>query len=213
MLEEQSGFRVLNDVHGLMLYESEPPPHFAKLDARALRGVSQKHFEQVFARALEEAEALTEKEQLALELFNASFFQQAVEPRFIMLVMAIEALLDLPPRSAAAVAHVESMMQLTQQSASLTPDEKTSLLGSLKWLKCESINQAGRRIATDRLGARRYMDKEAPTFFSYCYHIRSRLVHGTHPLPTREEVGSAVGQLEVFVSDMVSGSLRDIVLL
>ena len=155
----------------------------------------------------------TEKETLALDLFNASFFQQTVDSRFVVLVMAIEALLDPRPRSAAAVTEVESMMKATLESQSLTPDEKKSLLGSLKWLKSESINQAGRRVAADRLGARRCTwTRKSPTFFSYCYSIRSRLVHGENPLPTQEEVGSAVGQLEVFVSDLPSGHLREIVL-
>ena len=212
-LEEQSGYRVLNDVHGLMLYESEPLPRFAKYDGIGLRGVSQSHFEQVFHRAVEQFEVLTEKEKLALDLFNSSFFQKTVDTRFVVLVMAVEALLDPSPRSALAIAHVKSMINATQQSESLNPVEKTSLLGSLEWLKRESISQAGRCLAANRLGTRRYMDKEAATFFTYCYSIRSRLVHGDKPLPTQDEVGSVVGQFEVFVSDLLSGSLRDMVLL
>jgi hypothetical protein len=102
------------------------------------------------------------------------------------------------------------MINATEESASLSAEEKRSLLGSLTWLKCESINQTGRKLASDRLGDRKYMEKKAPAFFSYCYGIRSRLVHGEHPLPTQQEIGSVVAQLEVFVSDLLSGDLRDI---
>ncbi len=212
MLEEQSGSRVLNDVHGLMLYESEPPPHFTTIKAKALRGVPQTHFERVFLRAVENFEELTDREELAIELFNSSFFQHTSDSRFVVLMMAVEALLDPSPRSEAAVAHVASMIKATQDAGSLTGDERNSLLGSLKWLKAESISQAGRRLAGTHLGTRCYMEKEAPAFFTYCYGIRSRLVHGNAPFPTQDEVGFAVGELEQFVSDLLSGRLRDIVL-
>lgn len=210
MLEKQRGFRVLNDVHGLMLYESEPQPRFVKFGADVIRGVNQRHFEQVFSSAVMGVRQPTERERLALDLFNGSFFQRSADSRFLVLVMAIEALLDPPLRSQKAVAHVESMIAATQESESLSANEKRSLLDSLEWLRCESINQTGRRLASDRLGERKYMEKKSPAFFSYCYSIRSRLVHGEHPLPTQEEIGSAVAQLEVFVSDLLSGDLRDI---
>jgi hypothetical protein len=210
MLERQSGLHVLNDEHGLMLYESEPQPRFVKFDADLLRGVSQAHFEQVFSRAVEIASQPTPREMLALDLFNASFFQRSADSRFLVLVMAIEALLDPSPRSENAMAHVESMIAATEASELLSADEKRSLMGSLKWLKSESINQAGRRLASDRLRERKYMEKKAPAFFSYCYGIRSRLVHGGHPLPTQQEIGSVVAQLEVFVSELLAGDLRNI---
>ena len=213
MLEQQSGFRVLNDEHGLTIYESEPQPRFVKFGADALRGVSQLHFEQIFSHAIESAGQPTPREMLALDLFNASFFQRSADSRFLVLVMAIEALLAPSSRSQNAVAHVESMIAATEESELLSTDEKRSLVGSLKWLKCESINQTGRRLASDLLGERKYMEKKAPAFFSYCYGIRSRLVHGEHPLPTQQEIGSVVAQLEVFVSDLLSGNLRDIELM
>lgn len=210
LLEKQCGFRVLNDENRLMLYESEPQPRFVKFDADVLRGVSQKHFEQVFSHAIETTRLPTPRERLALDLFNASFFQRSADSRFLVLVMAIEALLEPSLRSQSALGHVARMITATEESESLSAEEKRSLLGSLKWLKCESISQTGRKLASGRLGDRKYMEKQAPVFFSYCYGIRSQLVHGEHPLHTQQEIGSAVAQLEVFVSDLLSGDLRDI---
>lgn len=210
MLEKESGFRVLNDVHGLMFYESEPHPRFVNFGADVIREVNQRHLEQVFSIAVEETGQPTERERLALDLFNASFFQHSADSRLLVLVMAVEAVLDPPLRSEKAVTHIESMITATKESELLSPNEKQSLLGSLNWLKCESINQTARKLVANRLGERKYMEKEAPAFFSYCYNLRSQLVHGEHPLPTQEEIGSAVGELEVFVSDLLSGNLRDI---
>jgi hypothetical protein len=193
-----------------MVYEAEPPPRFASFTADARRGVSRDHFERVFSNAVAQANALTERDRLSIELVNASFFQRSADSRFLVLIMAIEALIDQLPRSTEAIAHVDSIITSTQEAESLSTDEKRSLLENLKRLKFESINQAGRRLAEARLGERSYMNKKAPSFFSHCYSIRSRLVHGEHPLPTQEQIGSVVAQLEVFVSDLVSGALRDV---
>ncbi len=210
MLEAQIGFRVLNDVHGVMFYESDPPPRFAACGASLLRGVSQNQFESVFSRAVATRKHISPRDRLALELFNASFFQKTSDSRFLMLVMAVEALIELAPRPVGAVAHVEMLIRMTEESKTISSEEKASLLGSLRWLRSDSINQAGRRLATSRLGHRCYMDQSAPAFFSRCYNLRSRLVHGTHPFPTQFEVGNVVAQLEVFVSDLLSGELLQV---
>jgi hypothetical protein len=210
MLEAQTGHRCLNDVHGLMVYESEPYPRFASVGADLVRGVPRDRFERVFSYAIDHPRELSDRERLSLDLFNASFFQNSADSRFLVLVMAVEALLTPTPRPAAATAHVEALMRITRESDKLSVQEKDSLLGSLKWLLCESINQTGRRLAEERLRSRMYADKNAPAFFSYCYDLRSRLVHGNPPFPTPQEIGSAVGQLEVFVSDLLAGGLLEV---
>jgi hypothetical protein len=210
MLGAQSGSRVLNDVHGLMIYESEPPPRFATLSADVLRGVPQNHFETIFSHALASPRVMTERERLSLELFNASSFQKSADSRFLLLVMAVETLLEPSPRSSDAALHVETMIAATKRAESLSPEEKQSLLGGLNWLRYESINQTGRRLAEKCLRGQVYMNMKAPSFFSYCYNLRSRLVHGEHPLPSQQEIGSAVASLEMFVSDILSGELGEV---
>lgn len=49
-LEERSGERVLNDVHGLMVFLSEPRVRFARMEARGVRGVPRARFEDASAR-------------------------------------------------------------------------------------------------------------------------------------------------------------------
>lgn len=212
MLGAQNGSRFLNDVHGLMIYESEPPPRFATLRVDALRGVPQDDFEKIFSHALAHPRVITDRERLSLELFNASFFQNSEDSRFILLMMAFEALLEPSPRSSVAALHVDSMIAATHSSESLSPEEKESLLGALSGLHYESISQTGRRLAEKCLGRQVYMNKEAPSFFSYCYELRSRLVHSNHPMPSQQEIGPATAQLEVFVSNILSGELRDVTL-
>jgi hypothetical protein len=124
--------------------------------------------------------------------------------------MAIETLLDPGPRSPAATAHLQDLIKETKDAYGLAPQERDSLLGSFDWLLFESINRTGRVLAKQRLGTRLYAGKEAPEFFSYCYDLRSRLVHGKFPPPTQQEIASGVGQLEVFVSDLLAGDLLKI---
>lgn len=209
-LQARTGHRVLNDVHGLMVYESEPPPRFASISVGVLRGVPQDRFERVLSRAIDEPRDLSSRERLSLDLFNASFFQNSADSRFLLLIMAIEALLKPLARSAGANRHVEALIRATQESVELAPPEKESLLACLGWLRCGSINQTGRTLARNRLGQRVYANTDAPSFFSYCYGLRSQLVHGKDPMPTPAEIGSVVGTLEVFVSDLLSGSLLEV---
>ena len=72
----------------------------------------------------------------------------------------------------------------------------------------ESVGQAGRWLA-HTLGKREYMGKTAPAFFSACYELRSRLVHGHMPRPSRDDVDVTAANLELFVGHLLSGPLVD----
>jgi hypothetical protein len=178
---------------------------FASIAAAGARGVPQSHFEAHFAQALDQLPQLDEREQLALTLFNSSFFQDTADTRFLLLMMATETMLDPPVRSENARLHVERLIEITDNEATLSDAEKTSLLGSLKWLLRESISHTGRSLATSRLHGRTYLNKSPGAFFTYCYSLRSRLFHGFAPFPTLDSVGSVAAQLEVFVADLLAG--------
>ena len=121
-------------------------------------------------------------------------------------MMAVESLLELEFRPEAAQQHVEALISYTSAATELTSDDKSSIVGSLRWLMKESIGQAGRKLART-LGDRRYVDKKPADFFTYAYSMRSRLVHGHSPRPSDSEIGSLVGDMERYVSDLLSGSL------
>jgi hypothetical protein len=211
MFEQQFGERILNDTHGLMLFETQPMPRFALVNIpRVIRGIPQHRFEAVFSFAMSQECAISDRERVSFDLFNSSFFQQSADSRFILLIVAVESLLEPQPRSDDATQHVEHLIALTQASNLLHPNEKDSMIGSLQWLRKESIGQAGRRFAHERLGMRRYMELDAAKFFSYVYDLRSRLVHGATPYPTRDEISSVVASLEVFVSDLLSLPLLEV---
>ena len=154
-LEQQHGQRVLNDAHGLMVYATEPKPRFALSQAKMLRGASRDSFLAAFEAATHAKPSFSERERLAFSLFNASFFQPTADSRFLLLVMAVEALIEPFPRSQESQDHVKSLIAATQ-IAPISPADRDSMLGTLRWLKKESINQAGKRLVASRLSGRHY---------------------------------------------------------
>ncbi len=210
MLEQQKGQNVLNDVHGLMTFKSDAQPLFVSAKVSPVRGVQQEQFERIFSYAIQRPREISDRERLSLELFNASFFQSSEDARFLLLVMAVEALIETSPRSKAAIEHVEDLLKITFESQYLSKEEKKSISSTLQYLRQESINQSGQKLAKERLESRKYGELEAQRFFSKCYHLRSRLVHGAVPMPSREKVSIAAAHMEMFVSDLLSGTLKDI---
>ena len=205
--ESQTNKRVLQGGLGLKVYETNPCPIFIqpKVSKKVSSPISK--LVEVLNYAIEHSRTLTEKEKVALQLFNISFFENAIEARFLALVMAVEVLLEFKPRPENVRQHVENLLKITNDNKSIDKAQKDSLLGSLKWLLDESISQAGRRLATERLNGRLYNNMVASKFFTHCYDLRCKLVHGSVPVPNPNEVGTAISQLEFFVSDLLSGDL------
>jgi hypothetical protein len=201
-MERRLGNRVLNDLHGLMTFSSTPQPKFYSLTVNGSRGVPIDKFYEVFRNVVSHNVRLDRKERISISLFNSSFFNPNADGRFLSLVMAIEVLIAPQPKSQDAIEFVQQFID-TINSSDLASAEKNSLAGSLEWLKQESIQQAGKTLVTARLGQRAYKGKSAKEFFTDVYNLRSRLVHGTDPFPSFEDVSSIAADVEVFVSDLL----------
>jgi hypothetical protein len=192
--------RHLNDDPGLSVYLSEPKPKFIVWPMQVFWAKDPENFKDTFS-GLAPERALTSRERVAFELFFASFFQSSADVRLLLLVMAVEALIEPRPKSTEAVAYVDDFITRIKCSAILEP-EKSSLIGSLQYIRDESITQAGKRLVERILGDAIYEGRSAPVFFSYCYNLRSRLVHGK--TPSLEEISQIGAPLEVFVSDLLT---------
>jgi hypothetical protein len=204
-LQGQFGQRVVNDVHGVMAFECEPWPRFVRTEATA---DAQKNAENVWnaiAAAARVDTAVPLRERLAYEFYSASV-EAPADARFMLLVMAVETLLEPQPREAAVIEHVDRLVSDTK-AASLSTDEINSIVGSLGWLRNESIGQAARRLAREKLGDRQYDGQSPAKFITRCYRLRSDLAHGNLPRPEWGEVNYAAGQLEGFVCDLLSAAL------
>ncbi|HET8624919.1 MAG TPA: hypothetical protein VFM14_15250 [Gemmatimonadales bacterium] len=206
MIEQQFAVRALNDVHGLMTYEADPAPRFASVEPPSiLRTMQPARFVRALERGYASGHVPTESEFLAIELYNGSFFERSPRARFLTLVMAVAALIELPDRRQEAQEHVSLLISQTRDSATLTQREKDSLIGALRWLLKESIRRSGMRLAEERLGNREYMELSAAAFFDHCYDRRSRMVHGGGVRGDEPIVGATGASLGTFVADLIGG--------
>jgi len=204
-LEEAHGLpRVLNDEHGIMVFNEDPPPRFASIPPLTGASITPRARVALAIEAARDAERLSDREALAYDLFGASFFQPSVDARFLMLMTALETMIEQGPRPDDVEAWIDELISQTHQ-ADLVTRERDSLLGSLRGLKeRESVGQAASR-AIEGLGSRTYQGKSARAFFSDCYKVRSALVHGNGP--SREQVDALAADLEHFVGHLISGQL------
>jgi len=209
-LEKNFEKRLLDDVHGLMIFEHVPSLLFHAGPIQIIRGSSEERFLKAYRISCEYHELLTKKERLSYDLFSASYFENSQDARLLTLMMSYEVLLEPMQHTPDVLQHVEELISLTTKSDKLSTEQKKSFLGNLQWLKQESIGQAGRRLASERLGDRIYDGMTAEKYFMHCYGIRSSLVHGTEPFPTRSVVSSAAATFEGFVADILSGSLLEV---
>ncbi len=206
MLGKRTGVHILNDVHGLMIFENEPPIKFVSVQAKPSVIKNKERFIQAVGLALDHNPSLSDQQRLAFDLFGTSFFQKSIDAHFVMLMMAVETLLEPASRSEIVLEHLKELIHLTKASSVLSSKEKDSLIGSLQSLDKESIGQAGRKLAK-RLANRKYGGQKPYEFFTTCYKLRSKLVHGYVPQPTREEIVRITANLELFVGDLLSEPL------
>jgi len=209
---KQTGKPVLNDVHGLMVYDraSIPTVLFASMKAKGVVGIPRERFLSVFSSTLARPRKISEQERVALELFNASFFQKSVDGRFMLLMMGVEALIKQESQSDKVKTLVRGFLESVAAATDLGKKESDDLKSRLGSLQKESIRQAGCRLVGSKLSEKKYNEITAQGFFETCYNIRSRLAHGEIPLPTTGEVNGVVAQLEVMLSDLLSTDLLDV---
>jgi hypothetical protein len=202
----------LNDVHGLMVYNDEPQPRlFATGPAIATQSQNGSAVIRTVQEAMRRNIVRTEAEHVAYDLFSASFNTAGVvDARFIMLMMAVEAMLVQEPRSPEAVVLVEELRARVEAST-LSRSDKASLRGGMAYLHQESISKSGRRLARTLGNQPRYTlgpdgrGQEKPVdFFQDSYSMRSSLVHGEGERPSYTAVALRGASLEQFVADLLS---------
>jgi hypothetical protein len=194
-----------------MVYQSEPSPRLVNVGAATLKlTVQEVRLRTALEAALRQRRLVTEQESIAYDLFAASFFDASPDARLISLVIAIETLLQPVDRGAATRAHVQRLIEETRAATELESKDRNSLVGSLRWMLRESITATGAKLVRTNLGHRTYGEYSAEKLWKKAYDLRSKLVHGSVPRPSRDEVGRCAASLEVMVSHLLSGPLLDI---
>ncbi|MFI6637526.1 hypothetical protein ACIBI7_52325 [Nonomuraea fuscirosea] len=196
--------QVLDDVHGILVFPSKPAAAFET--AMPITAVLSRPIEDVVSCAsalADQADLLLDDAQLvAHSLFASSFSETSADARFLMLMMAVETIIKRDDRSLAVVAHVNDLLTQTKQT-DLPVRERDALLGALRDLRKQSIGQAGQALAS-MLGDQRFAGETPADFFKMSYGLRSQLVHGAVPRPSREIVGQRAATLQIMVGRLLS---------
>jgi Apea-like HEPN len=203
---QQTGNRLLEDVHGIAVYESEPPVNFGRSEATYELGRALQPLMDAFANHYASGATLTPKQRVAFELFSSSQFEWSPRSRFLMLVMAVEALLEPEPRDDQTLAHVQLIIEVTEK-ANIPRDQKASLLKTMSYFGQDSIGQSYRKLIKRLLGDKKYREQSAKDFFNLCYSMRSDIVHEGALKADRPEIGLVVGDLDALVDDLLSASI------
>jgi len=202
-----TGHPALNDVHGLMTYPSEPRPVLLGTGpVTGIRGALGARVRDTILHARDIGATIDPQYRLAYDLFSAAAIEGAPDARLMMLMMALETIIEQDSRPQESIDHIEKLRRTTADSETLPDSEKHSLDMVLKELARESVGRAGRRLVK-KLGNRRYLGETPTAFFNACYEMRSMLAHGHLDRPGRDDVGRRAASLEVFVADLLAGPL------
>jgi hypothetical protein len=197
----ERGLDIQPDFHGVLTYAVRPEQMFFGASVEGHIVTAGAELQQAIMGARKQSVTMADDERIAYDMYGVAACQPSTDARFLLLMVALEALIPRRERGAGALAHVETLIKCTQ-SADLPGSDVDALTGSLRSLRYESIGQAG-RAAVRALEPGVYMGLPPVKFFGKCYRLRSALVHGSNPLPTKEEVDVHAASLSMLVGDLI----------
>lgn len=203
-MSAEQGVAAYNDDPGLLVVPEDPVPVFGRLRADVIAGRNAEGTRTAILDAYEAELSPDDQTLLAFEMFSAS---QNMPPgdadsRFLMLMIAVESLIEPGDRAASQIAILEELREHLKSIEGISADDANAIRGALGLLKDESIGSAGRRLANS-LGDRIYLDLSPAKFFTKCYAVRSQLVHGNVERSDSELIRSLIRPLHWFVRDLL----------
>lgn len=194
------------DIHGLDVYERKELLRFTEAVPSLQRLGPPTPLSRQLSVALTKPMNLTDKQVVAAELYCSSYFDVSPRSRLITLISSLEALLDAKTRSTSALLVVDNLKNIVKQ-AGLDSDTTDAMLGSIQWLKDESIGQSGKKLSAALLASHSYRGRTAPQFFTDCYSLRSDLLHRGIPADPSVDLAATVNELDRFVADLLLASI------
>lgn len=208
LLEKEHGCPFRNDIHGIDIFEHQDNLKFVHV---AMQATAQKHPQylvQTFLEEIDSRRTVSPKQELACELYVSSWFDVSYRSRFITLVTAVEALIEQNEHPQGVADLVCSTRKVLEQ-LSLPTAVEASIAGSLERLKRQSISQAGRELVKRLLPDSQFQGMDAERYFSYCYNLRSQILHNGTPSDDIDML-QAANAAEEFVSALLLSSMREV---
>lgn len=198
---ESMGARVMNEVHGLIAFPTGAPVHLISSSASVYVPRSVESLRDAVLSPSNRR--LHAQQRLAFDLYSHAVLAPSPDAKFVLFMMAVEALMTPFDRSEPVHRVVEGLRSVIL-SAGLSDAERDALLSHVGQAKRASFRQQGERLAAS-LGDRRYGGMPVREFFVHCYKLRGRLVHGDAERPSQDEVTRRAAHLRTFVGDLIAG--------
>lgn len=167
------GAQLRDDPHGLDVYTEDRPVRRFTIEAYGSSTLNIEDYETRLRAFFEADPDLSDKERLALDLYNLSHFDGSTKTRFLTLIIVVEVLAEPQLRSQAARSLLKQLRQILD-AANLCPFESSALLEGLGRLKRQSIGEACRAFVA------LHASTDEVTYFAKCYSARSELLHDGH---------------------------------
>jgi hypothetical protein len=176
-LTERSGVPVKVDEIGVSIVKKGTK--FLNSDAKASVKTKLTSFECLFNKYFNLVYKNDPKILAAIELYNSSNYLTIINQAsiFMLYMSAIECLIDQEKVSKASL-EIINKTQSELSSSEIDAIEKNSLIGSLEFIKRESIKRAGSKLVDKLLNPfDRYCSLSPVDFFNKAYDLRSKFVH------------------------------------
>jgi len=207
-LSEQYGVPVLADSIGVQIVQQGTK--FVSSSATASVKSKIDIFENLLNKYVDLNYRRDEKIFVALELYNSTNYLNIINQssRFILYMSAIECLIDQSDISKEAQLILKDTESEIQNS-NIDSSEKVSLLGSLNFLKKESIKRAGNKMIEKLFNPNDTYSRLNPIdFFNKAYDLRSRFVHSGKTKTNHLDIKN--NELQRFTKDLITNYFNKI---
>ena len=191
----------MNDSWDVLTFETEPRPRFIRGHAE---GVARVH-PTVARAALDGVAGLVRPgpDQTAVHLYAvAARAADVADSRLVLLVAALESLIDRPERSAASIAHIERLAKMTRQDDELPVDERQALSNGIAGMRRVSSRSAA--LATADTIAEWPFSMSPRRLVARAFELRHAIVHGGVRADINE-VGIVAAELQALVGELIAG--------
>ena len=193
----ENGVQLRDDLHGLDVYTEDKP--VTRFTFEAYGSITQKieNYEDPLAYFFSANAKPSQKQRLALDLYNLSHFEGMAKTRFLTLTTVIEILSTRHERPASALSLLKQFKDEATK-AGLEPADLHSLSNAIGTLATQSIGEACRQLVIA------HASTEDAIYFTSCFKARGELVH--RGKTARPEAGDP-SKLDELVSRLIIRSL------
>jgi hypothetical protein len=203
LLEQSLGAsRILEDHLGVTVYRSDPKPTFVRMNMTATVSTQASSMTQALQETVGRFKFINARAEVAAGLYSLSHYAGRPAARFLLLFIALEALLMPRDRPESTQLHVDTLVAMTKAAPGLPQSEKDALCSALQFQKRQSIASAGRELASRLPANETYDGLGAVPFFTRIYKVRNDLVH--RGLLDHVKMHSLVSEVDRFVAELVA---------